>query len=219
MYKLFLSSLLVLLFAASNFMVAQNQFEGKVKFKAYDGNNSESMNYFVKGNKFKIDAPEGGMGQGYMIYDADTKTMTIVMVEQSMYMEMPVDVAGEMMDQDSDDFYFNNTGETQEINGYTCEKFEFTDEEGSGIAWMTKELGTFLFLGDQEGMENSQSNWQQEIMAEGYFPMLVKQENSAGELEPVFEIEEILPMPLGDEIFAIPAGFQKFDMPNMDNIK
>ncbi len=56
-------------------------------------------------------------------------------------------------------------------------------------------------------------------MAEGYFPMLVKQENSSGELEPVFEIEEILPMPLGDEIFSIPAGYQKFDMPNMDNFE
>ena len=52
-------------------------------------------------------------------------------------------------------------------------------------------------------------------MAEGYFPMLVQQENSSGELEPVFEIEEILPILLGDDLFTIPAGFQQFDMPNM----
>ena len=219
MYKLFLSSLLILLFAVSDILLAQSQFEGKVKFKVYDGDDMQTMSYFVKGNKFKFDPPEGEMGQGYMVYDVDKKIMTLVMVEQKMYMEMPVDVAEEMMDQDNQDVYFNNTGETQEINGYLCEKFEFVDEEGSGIAWMTKELGTFLFLGDPEGMENSQSNWQQEIMAEGYFPMLVKQENSSGELEPVFEIDEILPMPLDDEVFSVPAGYQKFDMPNMDNFE
>ena len=219
MYKLSLSSLLVLLFAASNFMVAQNQFEGKVQFKVYDEGNSQSMSYFVKGDKFKINTPEGGMGIGFMIYDASTKIMTLVMVEQNMYMEMPINAAGDMMNQDSENVYFNNTGETQEINDYICEKFEFTDEEGSGIAWMTKELGNFFFLGDMEGTENPQSNWQQEIMAEGYFPMLVKKENSAGELIPVFEIEEILPMPLDDNVFSVPAGFQKFDMPNMGDFE
>jgi hypothetical protein len=217
MYKLFLSSLIVLLLAASSILFAQSPFEGKVKFRAYDGNESETMNYLVKGDKFKIDSPEGGMGQGYMLYDASNNIMTLVMVDQQMYMEMPVDAAGDMINQDSDNVYFNNTGETQMINDYLCEKFEFVDEEGPGIAWMTKDLGPFMFLGDPEAMENSQSNWQQEIMAEGYFPMLVKQENSSGELESVFEIEEILPMPLDDEIFSIPAGFQKFDMPNMGN--
>ncbi|NNG26928.1 MAG: DUF4412 domain-containing protein [Ignavibacteriaceae bacterium] len=219
MYKLLFSSILILLLATSNILFAQNQFEGKVKFRAYDEGESGSMNYFVKGDKFRIDAPEGGMGQGYMIYDASTNIMTIVMVEQQMYMEMPVDAAGNMTDQDDDNVYFNNTGETQEINGYLCEKFEFVDEDGAGVAWMTQELGPFMFLGDPEGMGDSQSNWQQEIMAEGYFPMLVEQENSSGELQPVFEIEEILAMALGDDIFSIPAGFQKFDMPNMGDFE
>lgn len=216
MKKIILSSLLILLFTASNILFAQSQFEGKVKFKAYDEGNSQSMNYFVKGNKFRIDSPESGMGQGYMIYNSATNMMTMVMVDQQMYMEMPVDAAGNTISQDNEDFYFNNTGETQEINGYTCEKFEFTDQDGSGIAWMTQELGSFFFFNDPEG-NTSQSNWQQEIMAEGYFPMLVQQENSSGELEPVFEIEEILAMPLDDELFSIPAGFQQFDMPNMGN--
>ena len=215
MYKLFLSSLVILLLAGSSIHFAQSPFEGKVKFKAYDGNESESMNYFVKADKFRFDAPEGGMGQGYMIYDASTNIMTLVMVDQQMYMEMPVDAAGDMMDQDSENVYFNNTGETQEINGYLCDKFEFVDDQGPGIAWMTQELGPFMFLGDPDATGDSQSNWQQEMMAEGYFPMLVEQENSAGELKPVFEIEEILPMSLGDDLFVIPAGFQKFDMPNM----
>ena len=58
-----------------------------------------------------------------------------------MYMEMPVDASGDMINQDSDNVYFNNTGETQMINGYMCEKFEFVDEEETGIAWMTQELG------------------------------------------------------------------------------
>ncbi len=215
MKKAILSLLLLVFVFATGILSAQTQFEGKLKFKTYEQGQGESINYFVKSNKFRIESPDDGMGQGYMIFNNDTKIMTMVMVDQQMYMEMPIDGSAQVMD-DDEDFYFNNTGETMEINGYLCDKFEFADDEGPGIAWMTQELGPFFFLDDPEG--NSQSTWQQQIMNEGYFPMLVEQENTSGELEKVFEIEEITPMPLDDNLFSIPSGFQKFDMPNMPNM-
>ncbi len=52
--------------------------------------------------------------------------------------------------------------------GYSCDEFEFKDEDRKGLALMTKELGSFLFMDNPEGGGNSQ--WQKEIMNEGYFP-------------------------------------------------
>jgi len=56
-------------------------------------------------------------------------------------------------------------------------------------------------------------------MSEGYFPMLVKEENSSGELETIFKVIDLELMNLDDKMFSAPPGFTKFDMPNMQNMK
>ena len=72
-------------------------------------------------------------------------------------------------------------------------------------------------MDNPEGGSNSQ--WQKEIMSEGYFPMLVKEENSSGELETVFKVIDLELMKLDDSMFSAPPGFTKFDMQNMQNMK
>ncbi len=54
-------------------------------------------------------------------------------------------------------------------------------------------------------------------MSEGYFPMLVKEENSSGKLETIFKVIDLQLMNLDDKMFSAPPGFTKFDMPNMQN--
>lgn len=218
MFRLIKSAVIITILSA--FLVqAQDKFEGKVVFEAYDSGQSQKINYLVKDKKFKIESPETGqMGNGSMIYDAEKNVMYIIMNEQKMYMEMPVDISEEMTNKETDKMeYFTKTGETKDISGYTCEKFIFKDENGEGAAWMTKELGSFMMFGDPEKMENA-SGWQKEIMGAGYFPMLVESMNSAGEFVPVFKVLELVPMNLDKDMFEIPAGFTKFDMQGMQNM-
>ena len=82
---------------------------------------------------------------------------------------------------------------------------------------MTKELGSFLFMDDPEG--GGSTEWQKEIMNEGYFPLLVKEENSSGKLKTVFKVVDLKQMSLDDNMFSAPPGYSKFDMPNMQNVK
>jgi hypothetical protein len=153
-----------------------------------------------------------------MIYDGDKKAMIIIMTEQKMYMEMPIDPTEEISKGESvEPEYFVKTGNSQNVMGYSCDEFEFKNEDKKGQALMTKELGSFLFMDNPEGGGNSQ--WQKEIMNEGYFPMLVKEENSSGELETVFKVIDLELMKLDDKMFSAPPGFTKFDMPNMQNMK
>jgi len=208
-----------LLFFTSSLSIAQDKFQGKVTFEVSDEGQNQQISYFVKGNKFLIQ-PEGGegAGKGSMIYDGDKKTMIIIMNEQKMYMEMPIDPTDEISkNESSGSDYFVKTGNSKDVLGYSCDEFEFKDENKKGLALMTKELGSFLFMDDPEAGGSSQ--WQKEIMNEGYFPMLVNEENSSGELETVFKVIDLELMKLDDNMFSTPPGFTKFDMPNMQNTK
>ncbi|MCH7773978.1 MAG: DUF4412 domain-containing protein [Bacteroidetes bacterium] len=208
-----------LLFFTSSLSIAQDKFQGKVTFEVSDGGQNQQISYFVKGNKFLIQPEDGeAAGKGSMIYDGDKKAMIIIMTEQKMYMEMPIDATDEISKSESvGPDYFVKTGNSQNVMGYSCDEFEFKDEDKKGLALMTKELGSFLFMDDPNSGENSQ--WQKEIMSEGYFPMLVKEENSSGELETVFKVIDLELMKLDDKMFSAPPGYKKFDMPNMQNMK
>jgi len=208
-----------LLFFTSSLSIAQDKFQGKVTFEVSDAGQNQQISYFVKGNKFLIQPEDGeAAGQGSMIYDGDEKSMIIIMTEQKMYMEMPIDATDEISNNESDELdYFVKTGNSKDVMGYSCDELEFKDESKKGLALMTKELGSFLFMDNPEGGGSSQ--WQKEIMSEGYFPMLVKEENSSGEFETVFKVIDLELMSLDDKMFSAPPGFKKFDMPNMQNVK
>ena len=55
-------------------------------------------------------------------------------------------------------------------------------------------------------------------MGAGYFPMLIKEEDSSGELKTIFEVMELLAMKLDDNLFVPTPGFSKFTMPNRPNM-
>jgi len=205
---------------SSSITFGQERFEGKVIFKTDDDGKEQVMTYMIKGTKFRIEqSGDEGMGQGAMIYDSDTRMRTIIMNEQKMYMEMPMDDSQEFSNVDSDEpEYFANTGETMDILGNTCDKFEFKDKDKKGIAWMTKNLGPFLLMSNPKEMKDSKSRWQDELVNAGYFPLLVKEEDSSGELKTVFEVTELLPMELNEDLFLPPPGFSKYTMPNIPNM-
>jgi hypothetical protein len=200
--------------------IAQHRFEGKVTFKVDDDGKEQLMSYHVKDAKFRIEQSTGkGAGQGAMIYDSQRKMATILMNEQKMYMEMPMNESQNIPHADSEEpEYFTKTGESMDILGYPCDKFEFKDKDKKGVAWMTKNLGSFLFMNNPKDMQSSKSQWQQEIMGAGYFPLLVKEEDSSGELKTIFQVTELLAMKLDDNLFVPTPGFSKFTMPNMPNV-
>jgi hypothetical protein len=215
MLKIF-KPIFFIIFIAAYFIHAQGKFEGKVVFQVTDDGEKQKIEYLVKDKKFKIKPPEGqGMGDGSMIYDAEKKAMYIIMNEQKMYMEMPIDVGKEMLKEDNDKMqYFTKGGEVKNLNGYDCDKFIFKDDQQEGVAWMTQELGSFMFMGDPKDMDGA-SGWQKEILGAGYFPMLVEELDDSGNLVEVFRVLELVPMDLDSKIFTIPSGFKKFDMPQM----
>ncbi len=187
---------------------SQDQFEGKVTFNVYDNGESHTMQYYVKGSKLRFDANEQGH-EGQIIMDPSAKQFMIIMPQQKMYMVMPIpDMKNKNKGSESteDKADFVKTGETKDILGYTAEKWTYKDGSDKGEAWMTKDIGGFQLFDNP--MQENQPQWQKDLQAEGYFPLLVYENG-----DKVFEVTNIDKKSLDASMFEPPAGYQKMDMP------
>lgn len=184
---------------------AQNDFEGKVLIEVnYEGEN-QTIIYQVKDLRFRMETPDA---EGAMVFDSHANKMYIIMEEQKAYMEnfmLPLN--------DNSTGSYTKTGETKNILGYNCEKFLFTQDDQTGEAWMTKDLGGFILFGNKgTGIDS----WKREVLEAGYFPVHVTEFDEKGNVKGTFEVKEITPQPLSNDLFMPPASYKKFDMPGMN---
>lgn len=190
-------------------LIAQSSFEGKVVFDLKEDGQQQTLNYFAKDKRFRMDMPDKG---GTILFDSRRFKMYVLVDEQKMYMEsdmMPMSAA-------SGGGSISKTGESKNILGYECEKFIFTQKDMKGEAWMTKELGAFMFF-----MESQQEvpDWQSEILDAGYFPLQVTQHDQRRDVTSVYNVKEVTPMELSDELFKVPSNYQKLDLMNMGGLE
>ena len=148
--------------------------------------------------------PEKG---GTIIFDSNELKMYVIMDKQKMYMEttmMPMSMGSGGT--------VSKTGETKNILGYDCEKFIFDQEDLKGEAWMTDELGAFMFF-----MESQQEmpDWQSEVLDAGYFPLQVTQYNKRNNSQSVYNVIEVTPRELSSDLFEVPPSYQSFDLMNL----
>ena len=196
-FKIF-SIILLMVASMTLSCLAQSQFEGKVVMNVKAGDKDTDMNMFVKGNKTLIQV--NNEQKANLIMDLKAKTMTILMPEQKMYMEIDMNTMKGISDKikkndesesnEKTNGKFDKTGETKKINGYECEKWVYTDDNGDKTeAWMTKELGNFM------GFSNHYVD---------------------GKVESSMEVKSVEKKSLDESMFEVPAGFNKLSMPMMN---
>ena len=200
------------IFCLSSF--AQQDFEGKVVLRI-SGDETSDITYFIKGDDLRMEIESDG-NNVIILHNANEPKSFILMPEQEMYMEI------QSNDNESDSETGNNsnevskTGEFKDINGYNCEKWIFIEDGKTVEAWMTNELGGFFIM--QNPMSGgTQDSWQQRLVGD-YFPMLVVEMNESGETESTMEVLAVDQMSLETDLFVIPEGYQKFDMPTIPNM-
>jgi hypothetical protein len=198
--------IIALLFAGT--LLAQDAFEGKVVFDVQDAGEIQVMDYYAKDKKFRMEMPDKG---GTILFDSNKMMMYVLMDKEKMYMEsqmMPLSMSGAGK--------VSKTGETKTILGHECEKFVFEQEDLTGEAWMTKDLGAFIFF-----MESQQSMpaWQKEILDAGYFPLQVTQHSKQENKTSVYNVVEVTPMKLSDDLFVVPPSYEKIDLTGLGGLE
>ena len=201
-YTLILSLLIGIAFA-------QSSFEGKVVFEVHEDGQQQLMHYYAKDKKFRMNIPDKG---GSILFDSNKLKMYVIMDEQKMYMETDM----MSLSTGTGGGSISKTGETKNILGYECEKFLFTQKDMKGEAWMTKELGAFMFFMESQ---KEMPDWQSEVLDAGYFPLHVTQHDTRRNVTSVYDVIEVTPMKLSDDLFEVPSSYNKIDLMNMGGLE
>jgi hypothetical protein len=194
-----ISCFFVLMLAAS-LVVAQTEFSADVVDLQKPGTPTQARMYFAK-DKIRIESQAGGpRSGGAVIMNFATQTATVLMAQQHMYMEMPVQAQSQRMAYASAFFRAgdveNACGDWQKmghqgaschkvgseaVNGRDTVKYEATNANGDvGHFWLDPKLR---------------------------FPVKWDGKNNGGELRNIQEGTQPA------SLFEIPAGFTKMEIP------
>lgn len=203
-------------------------FEGRVSLGFSDGKGREQViDYAMKGALVRLEPKMKETAGAAMIMDATKQEMTILMPEQRMYMTMPM--RGTPGDgrggHEAKDVKVEKTGRTEKILGYDCEEYVMTDRGQTTEMWVTGQLGSFMGLSGGNPMGGMMSGrkakaegnaWEQVLKdKKGAFPLRIVGHDAKGKETFRLEAKKIEPGDVPDDLFAPPAGFQKFAMPGM----
>lgn len=198
---------------------AAEVFEGTYDMKIKADGETFSISLATKDSHVRMSV-KGQEMPGEMIMRDGMKTMLMVMPQQKMYMEMPLQGMAETYggggssEGDSgsmDEMPFKKTGETKEIDGYKAHEFVFEDEDGKMHIWATEELGAMPFVGGPM-MEKSSIPMKRLTGLSSFFPLeTIGYEKGKKKFE--MTVTNIEKKELPDSLFLPPPGFRKMTMP------
>ena len=205
---------------------AAGTFEGKVSL-AITANKGRPMNldYSLKGQKVRMDMQAEG-NQVASIMDMAKLEMLMLMPDQQMYMVMPIKqpVEQAMAKQGESTADIEVTGKTDTILGYKCSQILVKDKGTVTEMWVAEGLGMFMGLGGGGPMGGGMmggrksanaAKWEEALKGKGGFPLRVITRDAKGKDTFKLEATKIEPGTLPDSLFSPPAGYQKFEMPNL----
>lgn len=200
-------------------------FEGKVRFKITTGKSAQDMDYSVKNGLARIDV-QSKDATASIIMDPTKQEVTILMLEQKMYMVQSLagkNGATATAGVDTSDISFEKTSATEKILGYTCTKYIAKNKDSTTEIWATEDLGTFMgtgpgggspFGGGKRGSAGAQA-WEAAFVGKNFFPLRVVSQDAKGKEITRMEATAVEKKSIPDSQFSPPDGFQKFDMGGM----
>jgi hypothetical protein len=183
---------------------AAAQFEGTITLRISATRGGGDMRYSIKGDRLRIDlnASTGGM---YII--ADNGATKMVMPAQRIYLEPPLPKVSDQAAAKAKKTSAKATGRKETIAGYQCEHYLITGDDGQYDACFSKQLGHFMApMNPMMGGAGSGDVLGE--LGDSGFPLKVQKVGGETTLE-VMKIEKKV---LGEEMFAIPADYQKMDL-------
>lgn len=193
-------SLAVVLFLGLSFGQAEAQFEGKIQFNDYEIKSGEKVKdddaftlyitpdrilfqgdqeYTVRGTLKTEGILVRQKEQDFVLMTGDKQAMSITKSGITAFMNMFGSDAKKGMQEAESNIKIENTGESQNINGYASQKFVITDKENPerrSEVWMTQDLdinwGVLASSWDEnlKGFADSDLPFEL-IFDDGYFPI------------------------------------------------
>lgn len=187
-------------------------FQGRLDMTMTAGKKTMPSTYFIKGTNIRFESKASPETTSVGLLDGATGTMTILMVEQRMYMQFSPKKLTDL----APDVTFEETGRTEVIAGRTCSEFVVKDKKTTTEIWATSELGGIVNLGEALGRRGQRSAWEDEMIRRGMFALRTISKNKKGVETSRLECTAITEEKLDDALFQIPEGFSK--MPGIGDL-
>jgi hypothetical protein len=208
--------IVVLFFLSLIRLPAADLFEGSYDMAISSDGEKVTLSVSTKDGNLLMKMP-GADVPGEMILRAGMKKMLVIMHEQRMYMEMPLEAGINAPDEapsekeGTEEMPFRKTGRTKEIQGYTAHEFVIEDEGNKMEIWASEELGGMPFVNNPM-MAGAAGPMKKLTGLSAFFPLEV---NGYKGTKRNFQmrITRIEKKQLADSLFEAPGGYQKFSMP------
>ena len=134
-----------------------------------------TMDWYLKGDKARVESSRGDGQTHVMIFDAQTRTMQMAMPGQKSYMEISMGgERGEHLREVFEKQTVERTGKTDKIAGYSCEIWRITDKEENRLKndiCVAKGFGkaATFWIDPKEMRRSSQPAWVKRLVEEGGF--------------------------------------------------
>jgi hypothetical protein len=224
-------NLLLRLFAVASLLTASfsygaGAFEGKVSLAMSSGKGkTQVLDYSIKDTSIRIDLNAEGQSVA-TIMDLKKMEMLMLMPSEKMYMVMPLKdkIEKAVGDAVAKEPNVEKTGRTDTILGYKCEEYVSKDRDTTTEIWLAEGLGTFMGLGSGGGnpmagmfggKQKAAAGWEEKFKGKAGFPLRVISRDAKSRETFKMEATKIEPGSLPASQFQPPAGWQKFQMPDM----
>lgn len=192
-------------------LALSQSFQGVMTFRV-SGKTPQQFTYATKGDKVRMDVEPAPGQKMSMLIDTRTRSLTMVRDEAKMYFEMNMDQMALPPSVNEAEVSVTKTGKKETILGYPCEQMIIKQEDRNAELWVTKGLGKFVQVNmSPRGESPMMKKLEKELIDEGYFPLRLITVQGSEKI--VMEVVKIEKKSLGDEMFAVPAGYQKMQMP------
>ncbi len=214
---------------ASAAMANAVAFEGRVSLGIKSGRDKEQViNYAMKEGLVRMEFSSGDGEGAAMIMNWAKQEMIMLMVEEKMYMVMPLKQVTQAVGERStgSDPKIEKTGKTDTVLGYLCEEYRSTEGGETTEMWVTDQLGAFMglsggnpledMMGSSSGKSAQASGWERALKGQtAAFPLRVVNRDAKGREIFRLEVKKIEKGPLPDSLFVPPAGFKRMNLPMM----
>jgi len=191
----------ILVFAAS-FVFAQTEFSAEVYNDKHP--DSDAKVYFGKDKARFEPARKEARGGGAVIVDMSKQSWTVLMDERQMYMEMPQQMIGQKVGYD----FFH----AQNVDDACPQWLQMPRNQGGTCHKVGNETVNGRSTVKYEGTNSKGETGTVWLDPKLRFPVKWQDKNGGGELRNIQEGSQPA------SLFEIPAGYKKFEMPNMGNM-
>lgn len=190
-------------------------FEGLIQLQVQDWQSAEMVNYYVKGDRARMESSPNTSAEPYYILDYFSKKMFVIMTNKDSYFELSMEkTPSAQASADSKPESMTKTDETETILGFPCEQWILKENDVTTTMWATKAFSANVtLLGLQKQDMRVLFRWDEELKSRGLFPLKLAQQDVNGTDVYKFEVLKIQRKTVNDFLFRIPGGYEKIDKP------